>query len=137
MQDKITEKLTQAFRQATYEPSLGLTDNIWRALVIHKKHNAKIKLWIFSLVGIISFAGLVPAFNTLSTDFAKSGFYEYFSLIFGNGSILSYWKELSLSLVESLPIMSIIFTLSLIFICLFSLRHLVKQFGQLSLPLSI
>ena len=131
------QKLVKIFQKTKYEPAPDLADNILRALLVRQKHQAQLKLWIFALVGIISFAGLVPALKTLSTDFAQSGFSEYFSLIFGSGSILSYWKELFLSLAESLPTMSIIFTLSLAFICLFSLRHLVKQFVQFSAPLSI
>jgi len=79
-------------------------------------------------VGILSLVGLVPAFKILSSDLAHSGFYEYLSLTFeGGGVIISYWKELSLSIVESIPVMSTLLTLSLLFVCLLSLKYLTRQ----------
>jgi hypothetical protein len=131
------QKLIKIFQKAKYESDANSADKIWRAIVMRDERTARVKLWAFSLAGIISFAGLVPAFKILSSDFAQSGFYDYFSLLFGsNGSIISYWKELAFSLLESLPAISIILTLSLVFICFLSLRYLMKQVGRHQLILS-
>lgn len=125
------EKLTKIFQKVKYESDPNLALHIWRAIVVRDKYMARLKLWAFALVGFISFVGLVPALKTLSGDLAQSGFYEYFSLIFSDGgSVLSYWKELVFSLAESLPTVSIILTLSLLFICFLSLRYLMKQISK-------
>jgi hypothetical protein len=126
------EKLLKLFKQAKYEPNPDLAACVWRTIIAEdKSYTAKFKLWICAFIGFASLAGLVPVFQMLLSDLAHSGFYEYFSLIFSDGgSILSYWKELTLSLAESLPTMSIIFTLSLVFISLLSFRYVMKQISR-------
>jgi len=121
-------KLIKIFKKARYEPEPDLEQAVWSTIIARDKRTTRFKLWTYSFVGLASFVGLIPAFKILFTDLAHSGFYEYFSLIFSDtGSILSYWRELIFSLMESLPVVSIIFTLSLLFICFLSLRYLMKQ----------
>jgi len=121
-------KLTKIFQKVKYESDPNLAEGIWQMIVRRDQKMTRLKLWTFTSIGLISLAGLVPALKVLSNDLAQSGFSEYFSLIFSDsGLILSYWKELIFSLAESLPVMSMIFTLSLLFICFLSLKHLMKQ----------
>jgi hypothetical protein len=131
-------KITKIFQKAAYEPDSALARVVLSTIISKDKRNTQFKLWAFALVGVASFAGLVPTFKMLLSDLTQSGFYEYFSLIFSDtGSILSYWKELILSLTESLPIFSIISVLSLLFICFLSLRYLMKQISREQLILSL
>ena len=131
--ESIEPRLVKIFKETSYEPSSDLAFNIWYTITLHEKRNTRIKLWIFSLVGFISFAGFIPALNLLLNDLRQSGFYEYFSLIFSNGSVLFFWKELVLSIAESLPTASIILTLSLVFVFVLSLKYLIKQLNNNSL----
>ena len=125
------EKLKKILKGAKYESDSKLSISIWNTLIIREKRVILLKLWSLSFVGLASLGLLVPAFEMLFNDFAHSGFYEYFSLIFSDGGLmLSYWKELSLSLAESLPIMSIIYTLSLFFVCFLSFKYIIKQFAK-------
>jgi hypothetical protein len=67
-------------------------------------------------------------FKILINDFTQSGFYEYLSLAFSTkGLLFSYWKEFAFSLAESLPTMSIVLSLALLFIFFLSLRYVMKQ----------
>ena len=121
------DKLTKAFQKAKYKTSVNLEENIWLKLTTREKHFALFKLWAFASLGFASLAGLIPAFKIMLSDLTQSGFYEYFSLIFSDGLTNSvYWKELSLSLAESLPAISIILTLSLVFISFLSIRYFIK-----------
>ena len=125
------QKLTKIFQKVKYESNINLAENVWQAIVLHDKCIVRVKLWAFSVIGFVSLVGLVPAFKTLSSDLAQSGFYEYLSLVFSNsGSVVSYWKELVFSLAESLPAMSVILTLSLVFVFFLSLKYLMKQIGK-------
>jgi hypothetical protein len=120
--------LKDIFQKAKYEPDENLAFSVWQTLITREKREAKFKLWSFSFIGIFSFVGLIPTFQTLLSNLSHSGFYEYFSLIFSDGgAMLNNSKEFSLSLAESLPIMSIIFTLSMIFVCFLSLKYIFKQ----------
>lgn len=134
----MNNKLTKIFQKAKYEPDSNLNGIVWSAIIARDKRAAQFKLWIFAFIGFVSFVGLVPTFQKLFADLARSGFYEYFSLIFSDtGSVVSYWKELAFSLTESLPVMSIIFAFSLLFICFLSLKYLMKQIGKEQLILSL
>jgi hypothetical protein len=122
------KELIRAFHKAKYEGKPDLAENIWHNLVRRDKQIVRLKLWAFSFAGLISFLGLIPAWKALLSNLTQSGVYEYFSLIFSNGSsVLSYWKELALSIAESLPLMSIILSLSLVFILFLSLKYVTRQ----------
>lgn len=122
------KELIKVFQKARYEEKPDLAQNVWHSLVIRNKHITRLKLWAFSFVGLTSLVGLIPAWRILSSDLAQSGFYEYLSLIFSSGnSFFSYWKEFLFSVAESLPTMSIILSLSLIFTLFLSLRYIAKQ----------
>lgn len=132
------DRLTKVFQKAKYEENSNLAQNVWQTIVTREKRNTRIKLWVFSLAGIASLAGLIPAFKILSNDLAQSGFYEYSSLVFSDGiSHLSYWKEFLFSLAESLPMVSIILLLSLIFTLFLSLKYIARQIIKGQLLLSI
>ena len=121
------KELLKAFHKAK-ESNPSLATDIWRKLVIRNKRIAIVKLWAFSIVGFFSLMGLIPAWKALSTDLSQSGFYEYFSILFSNGwSITSYWRESIMSIAQSLPTMSILISLSLVFIFLLSLKFIAKQ----------
>ena len=80
------KELVKAFEKARYEEKPDLASNIWQNIVMRNKRKARLELWAFSLVGFASLIGLIPALKTLSNSLIQSGFYEYLSLIFSNGS---------------------------------------------------
>jgi hypothetical protein len=121
-------KLTTILKQAKYWPARDLKQKVWNTIVKRNKRITQIKLWVFSLTGIASLIGIIPAFKIMLTDLTQSGFYEYLSLAFSNSNVIpAYSKELLLSISESLPTMSIILSLSLIFILFLSLKNIAKQ----------
>ncbi len=122
------KELKKAFQKAKFEENSNLASNIWQNIIIRNRRIARLKLWTFSLTGLISLSGIIPAWKALLSDLAQSGFYEYLSLIFSNdGSFFHYSKEIMLSIAESIPTMSIIMSLSLVFVLFLSLKHVTKQ----------
>ena len=125
------DKLTKIFQKAKYGQDSNLEETVWSSIAASERRGAKLRLWIFSLLGLVSLGGLVPAVSVLLNNLTQSGFYEYFSLIFSDsGAVLASWKEFIFSLAESLPLLSIIYTLSLIFVFFLSLRYAMKQVGK-------
>lgn len=56
-------------------------------------------------------------------EFSNSSFGNYFSLIFSDlGSIVHLWRELGLSLLESLPLTGVLFVLGSTVLVLFTIR---------------
>ena len=124
-------KLQKIFKKTSYEPEPELAQMVWSAIIARDEKATNLKLWAFAFMGLTSLSGLVFTFKTLFTDMARSGFYEYFSLLFSDtGSILSYWKEFTFSLAESLPIISILCVLSLLLVSFLSLKYLMKQINR-------
>jgi ABC-type sulfate transport system permease component len=121
------ERLKKVFQRATYLPKSELANDIWRKISTREKRMACFKLAVFSFLCLVSLAGLVPTLGILANNFAKSGFYEYLSLAFSGGVLISYWKELMFSLAESLPTASIMLLLGVVFVFFLSLRYVLKQ----------
>lgn len=122
------KELTKIFHKAKYEEEHDLAENVWSKLVARNKKIIRIKLWVFSVIGLTSLAGLIPAWNMLTSNLSQSGFYEYVSLAFSStDSLISYWKEFVFSIAESLPTMSIAISLSLVFVFFLSFRYVIKQ----------
>lgn len=129
------KELIKAFHN-NIESCPALASNIWQKITVRNKKIILFKLYTLSFVGFTSLVGLIPVGKMLFNDLAQSGFYEYISLAFSNGtSVFSYWKELTFSIAESLPTASIILSLSLVLILFLSLKYTAKQIikGQLSL----
>lgn len=73
-----------------------------------RKAVLKRKIGIFAFVLVVSFAGLIPAFGMAWTGLADSGFAQLFSLAFSDTKIVMiYWQNYVLSLLEFLPITSL------------------------------
>jgi len=122
------EHIKKALINIKNEPDFDLKEKIWNHLLLRNKHIGYFKLISFSSVSILSLAGSIPMFKILANDFAQSGFYEYLSLAFSNGGLFSkYSQEFIYSLAESLPTMSIVVSLVLIFVFFLSLRYVMKQ----------
>lgn len=79
-------------------------------LSVDKKvsHDSKIKALGLSFVSFISFLISIPIISQIITSFTQSGFYNYISIIFSDSDVVFiYWKEILISLIESLPVIGI------------------------------
>jgi len=124
----MSDNLYDIFLNTKHEPESDLVEKTWRKVVLREKRVLRLKLYLFSFIGLVSLTGFIPAFKMLLNDFTQSGFYEYLSLAFSsNGLIFSYWKEFSYSLLQSLPATSIVLSLILVLIFFLSLRYIIKQ----------
>ncbi len=87
----------------------SLRSNIIFGIIREEHRKAKMYLLFFTTTLGLSLVAVILSLKYLAESFYQSGFYEYLSLLLsGDGAIYSYWKELSLSLVDSMPIIGII-----------------------------
>jgi hypothetical protein len=121
------KKLVKLFCGIKCEPDREAAENIWHAIVERDRRIARVKFWSFCALGFVSLLALMPALSIMWSDLSQSGFFDYFSLLSPgsslDGSVFSYWRELSFSLIESLPTMSILLSLSLVFSLFLSLKY--------------
>ena len=114
-------------------PPIGLLEKILKR--IHKEERLLVlrRIIIFSITLIGSLLGIVLAFKTLLSDFSQSGFMSFFSLMFSDFStVMAHWQSFSLILLESLPAISLALFLSVVLICLQSIKVLTKNIKMIS-----
>lgn len=104
----------------------GLENDIMNSINTIKHRNMRIKQILYSSLSVISLLGLVYSGNYVFNLLVNSGIYEYMSLIFVNMQVLAYWKELSYSIIESLPFFELAILMGLISIFMWSLRKITR-----------
>jgi len=110
------------------EPPQGLGARILSIINTEERRISRVKTWVFGSSTLASFGLSVWAIVYLIKSINASGFGQYFSLIFSeNGLALTYWRELSLALAESLPITSLIIFLAAIGFFIWSVSKVVER----------
>ncbi|MEK7463905.1 MAG: hypothetical protein AAB610_02155 [Patescibacteria group bacterium] len=72
-----------------------------------RKHRIFMRQTGYGLLSLGSFAGIIASGIYVKDILLTSGSFEYFSLLFSDVKTLAYWKELSLSMAESLPFLGL------------------------------
>ncbi len=104
--DKLFKKLAQV------EPPEGLGGEILVRVKAEEKKLERVRIFVFGGSTVVSFGFSLWTVTYLIGSFQQTGFWQYLSLLFfENGAILTYWRELSLSLAESLPVTGLVITL--------------------------
>ncbi|MDE1924632.1 MAG: hypothetical protein KGH79_00405 [Patescibacteria group bacterium] len=108
-------------------PPRGLYEAILARIEEAKRTQARVRSGIFGIVAVLSGAALVPAVQYALAQFYASGFYDYASLLLSDRSLaLTYWREFSLTLLESLPALALLFVIPLVVALVWSLSRTIK-----------
>ena len=119
----------EMFRNLAHvEPPRGLAESIVARIMRERRRGAQMRIFFLAASACVSCAVFVPALQEAGREFSQSGFYQYFSLAFSDGSALfASWKEFSLLLAESLPLMGITLVLAALFVLLASIRLMARD----------
>jgi hypothetical protein len=119
----------QLFKQLpTKEPRAGLKMVIFSQIQRKQVRLVRQKLVWHTLLLVGCIVALIPGWRYFITDFSQSGMQQYLSLLFSDASlVLRYWQDFILSLAESLPIISGVVILAIIFILLDSLKRIAGE----------
>ena len=119
----------EIFHNLAYvEPPHGLAESVIVRIMRERRRWARTRVFFLAASACISCAAFIPALEEASREFSQSGFYQYFSLAFSDGSVLfASWKEFSLLLAESLPLMGITLVLAALFVLLASIRLMARD----------
>jgi hypothetical protein len=114
---------------STQEPSQELLGKIMSRIEGERKMVAiKRKIIVFSVGLAGSILALVPAFKMVWDGISSSGFAQFLSLLFTDSEVvMAYWQSFAMTLLESLPMFSIILFLVIVFTLLGSARFLSKN----------
>ena len=123
------QNLQNLFKKAIYQPESRLPGDIFSLIELKKAKITKIKKFGYLGLSILSLSGSVFSIWGLIEQSTQLGFFKYLSLAFSDGGIIAtYWKEYTLSLVDSLPVASLGMSLFLLFVLFISIRGISYQF---------
>ena len=124
--DKNYSKLFQTLDPV--EVPEGLSASVITKIRKEQQRVARLRLALSAPLAFISGVAVVFTFQYLMQELARSGLGDYFSILFSDGgAVLTYWKEFTLSLVEQIPILSMILFLGATLALLSSVRSLAKN----------
>jgi len=125
----VEKNLQKLFKQSLYQPESRLSNDIWRVIENKNIKISKYKKFGYLSISILSLFGSIFSIKTLIEQSSRFGFYDYLSLAFSDsGVIATYWKEYILTLANSLPVVSAIFSFALLFVLFVSIRRASFQF---------
>lgn len=118
------ENMRKSELKSSIEPSKNLLPKIMRRIRREQKMSL-VKKAVFYFIGLSSsMSAIVFSFQRAQIGFAKSGFWQFFSLLFTDfKTVLSFWQNFIFSLLETAPVMEVImfFSSALIFFYLLKL----------------
>jgi hypothetical protein len=116
------------------EPPIGLFEKVMdriskeRRILIIKR-----RIIVFSIVFVGSLFAFFPTLKMVSVELSSSGFNQFFSLIFSDFTVvMRYWQSFTLTLLETLPVISLVLFLTILLVFLESLKSLVKNIKMIS-----
>ncbi len=111
-----------------FDPPEYLSGQILAKIEIYKKRKARIKFFLFEVLGLVSLVIGGVSIKLAIGDFINSGFSSYVSLVFSDwGVVVMYWKDFIMLLAESAPLFWITAFLASIFMFLESLKNVFKN----------
>lgn len=108
------------------ENCLGLEQIIIKKVRKLDKRSYFLKQIFYLLISTLSLLGIAHSFTYILNLISESGLYQYITLIFSNTEVLSNWKELSLSILESVPFLGLAMILGSIGVFLWSIFRSLK-----------
>jgi len=109
-------------------PPEGLLDEVLLRIYGVQRRWTRVRTALFGFCAVAAGALLVPAWGALQNELALSGFTRFISLAFSDWSaIITYGKDLGISLLESLPVLSAVAVLGLLLAFMASLGGLVRN----------
>ena len=129
----MTYDFTHLFSQAQEpETPAFLHEHIMQGVSRARIRAARIAFGAYSAAAFILGITLVPAFGYVMQAVVRSGFLQYASLIFSDGmTVTSLWKDFIVLLTETFPFIHAAGFLTLVFLCLVSLRFAARAAGQM------
>lgn len=101
----------------------NLRGNILLTIRLEEKKQAKQLLATSFFTAITSIGAIVVSLKYALFAFYQSSFYYYASLLLSDPDIVAqYWREFSLALLESIPVIGIVLCLAAVTAFLFSLK---------------
>lgn len=110
------------------EPCSIIFEKVLIRIEESKVRKTKIDFAGFTTLALVAVGSFVPAVIYIENSLAKSGFYDYASLLVSDSAfVFLNWKSLLFSLVDTVPITEIVVSLGLVSIFIYSLHKVIRD----------
>lgn len=133
--NNMTDNYDKLFRNLhKIELPQGIYETIISRVHLEMVNKARLQSLLWGSAVFVSLVASIPAINYVHTELTNSGFYQYSSLIYSDGNLfLSNWKEFSLSLIESLPVVGMAMFLVIVALLMEFFKLAIKNMSFLML----
>ncbi len=108
-------------------PPPHLQQSIVKRIKKNAQRRTALVFGLYSALALGMLGAFIPAYFYMKNEIARTGFSEFLALAYSDSAlVVSNWREMTLTLLESLPIMSITIMLGLTFTFLVSLRMMAQ-----------
>jgi hypothetical protein len=117
----------------TFSKKPEAPDGLFDKILGRIKHEKKIweikkKIFIFSVCSIASAAASAAIFYSMGKEISQSGLLQVFSVAFYSPALIaSIWDQFVISVLESLPTIKIMLSLTAVLMLLESFKYLVRN----------
>lgn len=106
------------------DPLDFLASRILSKIDAEKTQRTTVKVFISRFFALASFVAILPVIFNVFNQFQNSGFGNYLALFFTDTNIaVMYWKDLLLSLIESVPMFEMTILLVLLLVLSISIKY--------------
>lgn len=115
-------------------PNHEIVAKVARKIEQNRRRKAEWGIAAYTLCTLAGLFLLWPALKTIVSMADETGFSQYFeTALTGGSSLLFAWKDLAISMLESLPVAGILAFLLLVLIIIYGLRHALILANNLNL----
>ena len=126
-------RISNLLKETKEIPSLYIKGCVWSIVESRIQKINRRNALVFSFASITSITALLFVSVKTYQDLLSSGILNYFSLLLSDWvTIGSLWKEFSYVILESLPAVSAVLMLSVIFIVMLSIKKSSTSFKQMN-----
>ncbi|MCX6755984.1 MAG: hypothetical protein NTX85_01445 [Candidatus Nomurabacteria bacterium] len=123
--------IEKQIKDAKYNATDELSACIFLAIRAEQNKEYRLRMYMHGVLSFSFLIVMVPVIQSLVADLSSSGIFQYASLIFSDSSSLSVaWQELSMSIVDVLPGMSIALFAVVLFALSISIRNFALNFSS-------
>jgi hypothetical protein len=109
-----------------YELPRGLEQKILLVVAKREAQRTRFRVAASGVLSVGALFALIPTTQYVWGEIIGSGVGQYFSLIFSDGgSLLGYWREFALTIIEATPLIGLTVLLFIIFVLLRSVHTFV------------
>lgn len=120
------------------DPRKSLNDSIMYRINRSSLIQNRVRIFIHSLVSIVTAVSIVPVMSYIFNSSRDAGLFEYISLMLSDWSTTAaHWKEITYSVIDSLPLTEIAILLLALMILINSLARIprylsLSKFGKIA-----